>query len=203
MSDPDAGVIYENPVTGEHGVVLEGPQANGSRILVLLTVRPHGAVVGEHIHPNTAERFEVIEGELGTRVDGVERVILAGEVVAVPAGHAHDWWNAGEDEAKVLVEVSPAGRFAEMIGTVFALARAGETDSRGRPSPLQVALLAREYDDVVEFTKPPRWIQRPLFALLAPLARARGLSGSRDYGERERISDAELAELRSRYCGRR
>src|SRR4051794_38781913 len=40
------------------------------------------------------------------------------------------------------------------------------------------ALLAGEFDDTVRFTGPPRALQKPLFAALAPLARLRGLRGS-------------------------
>ncbi len=46
------GDIYENKVTGERAVVLRGDEDGEDRsALVHLTVRPYGAVVGEHIHP--------------------------------------------------------------------------------------------------------------------------------------------------------
>jgi hypothetical protein len=46
------GDLYENKITGERAVVLRGDQdGHGQSALVHLTVRPHGAVVGEHIHP--------------------------------------------------------------------------------------------------------------------------------------------------------
>jgi hypothetical protein len=42
------------------------------------------------------------------------------------------------------------------------------------PAPLQLALIGREFDDVIVFTGPPRPIQKAAMAVLAPLARARG-----------------------------
>jgi hypothetical protein len=81
----------------------------------------------------------------------------AGEELMVPAGMRHDWWNAGDGDAGVLVELSPPQpRFKTMIATLFGLANAGTTNAKGLPGPLQLALIAREFSDVIRFTKPPR-----------------------------------------------
>jgi hypothetical protein len=46
------GDLYENRVTGERAVVLRGDvDGGGLSGLVHLTVRPRGAVVGEHVRP--------------------------------------------------------------------------------------------------------------------------------------------------------
>ena len=42
---------------------------------------------------------------------------------------------------------------------------------------MQLAVFAREFDDVIRFPRPPRLVQR-LFGLLAPLARLLGCRGS-------------------------
>jgi hypothetical protein len=42
------------------------------------------------------------------------------------------------------------------------------------PSPLQLALTAQEFSDVIVFRKPPPRVQRVVFAALAPIARRRG-----------------------------
>jgi len=79
----------------------------------------------------------------------------------------------------VLVEVhgpdEQRQRFDAMFATIFGLANAGRTNARGLPSPLQLALLAREFRDVIVFTRPPRAIQAPLFAAMGAIGRARGL----------------------------
>jgi hypothetical protein len=46
------------------------------------------------------------------------------------------------------------------------------------PKLLQLSLFAREFDDVIQFTRPPRTVQRILFGSLAPLARLLGYRGS-------------------------
>jgi quercetin dioxygenase-like cupin family protein len=177
------GDLYENRVTGERVVVLRGDEdaGPGESGFGHLTVAPHGALAGEHIHPNISERFTVISGTLGANVGGVERRLEAGEEVTAAPGVPHDWWNAGEDFASVLVEVEGPDkqrrRFDAMFATIFGLANAGRTNARGMPGPLQLALLAREFSDVIVFTRPPPAIQAPLFASLGLVGRMRGLRG--------------------------
>ena len=173
------GDLYENQVTGERAVVLRGDEDGpGQPALVHLTVRPGGAVAGEHWHPHIQERFQVVSGTLSARLDGVERTLTAGDEATVPAGMPHDWWNASGDEASVLVELSPPDpRFEAMIATIFGLANAGQTNAKGMPDPLQLALIGREFADVIRFTKPPAAVQKPAFAILGALGRLRGYRG--------------------------
>ena len=173
------GDSYENRVTGERAVVLRGDEdSDGEPALVHLVVTPGGAVAAEHYHPSVQERFRVVAGRLGTRLDGVEGTLSVGEEATVPPGMPHDWWNAGDTEASVIVELTPADpRFPEMIATVFGLANAGRTNAKGMPNLLQLALIATEFADVIVFTKPPAVVQKALFGALAPIARRRGYRG--------------------------
>jgi hypothetical protein len=43
------------------------------------------------------------------------------------------------------------------------------------PRPLQLALSAQDYSDTMVVAKPPPWVQRVAFGVLAPIARMRGL----------------------------
>jgi hypothetical protein len=61
-----------------------------------------------------------------------------------------------------------------MIETLFGLAREGHVDAKGMPNPLQLALTAQEFSDVIVFRKPPPMIQRAVFGALGPIARRRG-----------------------------
>jgi hypothetical protein len=96
----------------------------------------------------------------------------------VPAGVTHDWWNAGEEEAHIKVEISPGARFEEMAINLFGLAQDGKTDAKGMPNLLQAASFAREFSDVLYFTKPHLLVQRLLFGALAAIARGLGYRGS-------------------------
>ncbi len=173
------GDVYENRVTGERAVVLRGDEdGDGAPVLVHLAVRPHGAVAGEHVHPHIRERFRVVSGELGLRLAGRESTLTAGQEAVAEPGVPHDWWNAGDGVADVLVEISPPDpRFEQMIGTLFGLANAGRTNAKGMPDPLQLALIGREFADVIRFTRPPAPVQKVAFAVLGALGRARGKRG--------------------------
>ena len=96
----------------------------------------------------------------------------------MPAGAAHDWWNAGEGEARVVVEVRPGERFEQMALNLVGLAQDGRTDAKGMPGLLQAAIFVREFADVLYFTRPPLFVQRLLFGALAAVARILGYRGS-------------------------
>lgn len=174
-----AGDIFENPITHERAVVRVGTEESGGRLVISdLYVGPGGRVVAEHVHPVIDEWFTPISGRVGFRIDGQESVAEIGQRLHIPPGTPHDWWNAGDEEAHVVVEVSPAARFEEAISTTFGLARDGKTNSRGLPNLLQLALVAHEFEDVLYFTKPPRPVQKVLFTVLAPVARMLGYKGT-------------------------
>jgi mannose-6-phosphate isomerase-like protein (cupin superfamily) len=171
----EVGEVWENPVTGEYARVLELPWANvEGRAVAELRAVPGARVAGEHRHPAIHERFSVLEGELTVLRDGERSTLGAGETADVEPGVWHDWWNEGEVDALVRVEVTPGERFVHMIETLFGLAREGHVNARGMPNPLQMALLGGEFSDVVVFRRPPPALQRLVFGGLGPLARARG-----------------------------
>jgi len=187
-----AGDVIENPVTGERVVVRVGTEDSGGNLLAVDGyVKPGGAVTGEHVHPAIDERFTVLCGRVGFRIDGRESIAEPGERLHVPAGTAHDWWNAGDEEAHVRVEIRPGARFEEMALNLFGLAQDGKTNSRGMPNLLQAAIFVREFSDVLYFTRPPLWVQRLLFGALALFARALGYRGSYpeylERGPKERV----------------
>lgn len=170
-----AGEVYENRVQGDRVVVREGSEdTDGERLVVDLYVRPGGAVAGRHVHSYITERFTVLAGTVRIHLGGRDELAAAGRRVEVPPGVVHDWWNVGDEEAHVLVEITPAERFELMIQQLYGLANDGKTNPRGVPRLLRLALFAREFRREGEFVRPPRIVQRVLFAALAPLARARG-----------------------------
>ncbi len=170
-----AGEIYENRAQGDRFVVREGSEdTGGDRLVADLYIRPGGAVASKHVHSYITERFEVLSGTVRFHVDGREEVASRGQRVEVPPGVVHDWWNIGDDEAHVLVDIRPAERFELMIQNLYGLANDGKSNARGVPILLPLSLFAREFRSEGEFIRPPRLVQRLLFAAIAPLARARG-----------------------------
>jgi quercetin dioxygenase-like cupin family protein len=196
------GELYENPVTGERGVVRVPPrQSNGHLLVVDLYIRPGGAVAGEHVHPVATETFTVVRGELGVRHDGRELRARPGTRLRVPPGVAHDLWNDGAEEARVVVEVQPGERFVQLIRQLFLLARDGRTDQRGRPRPLQAAVLGWEFADTIQFTTLPRPFQRLLVAALYPIARATGHRALDPASPRRELPTVDLEPLPAEIAG--
>ena len=116
----------------------------------------------------------MLEGELTVKRDGRTSALSEGETVTVEADVWHDWWNAGDRKARVRAEITPGARIVHMVETMWGLARLGHTDTKGMPHPLQLALTAREFSDVVVFRYSTLAVQRVLFGALAPIARRRG-----------------------------
>lgn len=174
-----SGEVFENPATGERAVVRVGTLESDGALLVLdLYIPPIRAVPRTHLHPSMDERITVLQGHVKMCLGRCISLAVPGKQVTVPAGVAHDWWNAGESEAHVVEEMRPAGRFEELLLNRFGLAQDGKTDARGVPGLLQRVLLAWEFEDVVRPVGPRRLLWGLLVAALTPLAWASGLRGS-------------------------
>lgn len=173
-----AGDIFENPVTGEYGYVRVGTEETDGKLLVAdLWIRPGGAVLGAHIHPNADERFTVVSGKLSYMLGDQKGVLEAGESVDFPRGTVHDFWNAGDEDARAIVEIRPGARMELMIRTMFGLAREGKTNSKGMPNLFQLAVTSQEFLDVFQPMNPPPAVQRVLFGVVGPIARLLGYKG--------------------------
>lgn len=169
------GQVFTNPVTGERVVLLTDPETHPDRVLVAhLFVRPGGRVAAPHVHPVATERFHVLTGRVGFQVGAARSELAAGQSCEVPPGTSHDWWQIGDEEAQVVVEVSPGERFTRIVATTFGLARDGHVDARGLPHLLQAAVSLTAYRDAIVFGTPPPVVQRVLFGALAPLGRLLG-----------------------------
>jgi quercetin dioxygenase-like cupin family protein len=169
------GQTLENPVTGERFTFTHTAASTGGRLLGFdFALRPGGAVPIPHVHPIQTERFEVVDGLMSFRI-GLRKVQAGpGDVVEVAPGVAHSFANAGEDEAHLRVEVRPALAMEEMFADVVAMARAGRMNGRGMPrNLLELAVLARKYDQEAHAPLLSVRLQRLLLAPLLFLARHR------------------------------
>jgi quercetin dioxygenase-like cupin family protein len=170
------GQTLENPVTGERFTFTHTAATTDGELLAFdFGLRPGGAVPIPHVHPVQTERFEVLEGQMRFRV-GLRTVVAGpGDVVEVDPGVAHSFANAGDDDAKLRVEVRPALAMEEMFADVIAMAQAGRMNRRGMPrNLLDLALLARTYDQEAHAPLMGVRLQRLLLAPLVWLARRRG-----------------------------
>lgn len=169
------GEQLENPVTGEVLIFHETAAESGGEVVSVETiVRPGGFVAAAHVHPAQTERFNVLAGTVEFHVGGETVHASVGDEVVVPPGTAHRFRNAGDEEARFLMEVRPALKFESLIETMFTLAAEGKTGKRGLPGPLRLAVIAREHFDTVRLPFPPAPLQRAALAVGAPVGRALG-----------------------------
>jgi uncharacterized cupin superfamily protein len=170
-----AGDVIVGRAVGQRAIMLLGTEdSQDGPIAFHSFVRPGGAGLPEHVHPTLTERFRVLSGRVGVRVDGVERVLEKGADLTIPPGVRHFWWNAGTGEAEMLLQIDHGRRFELMTCTLFGLGNDRLTTRKGAPRLLQRAVIAREFRDVAEFVKPSRLLQRLAFGLLAPIGQALG-----------------------------
>ena len=137
-----------NPATGLRTLFRETAESTSGELLQVDWIGDPGWTTGpDHVHRLQAERFEVLSGSLGLRVDGVlfgnaPRAIVS-PIVA---------WNAGEERVHVLVDFRPALRTEVAFETLAGLARDGKTTKAGVPkNPLRAALILRHFEDEIYF----------------------------------------------------
>jgi quercetin dioxygenase-like cupin family protein len=168
------GQTLENPVTGERFTFTDTAASTGGELLAFdFALKPGGAVPIPHVHPIQTERFEVLAGRMRFRVG--RRTIIAepGDVIEVEPGVAHGFANAGDEEARLHVEVRPALAMENMFAEVVAMAEAGRMTRRGMPRNLrELASLARRYDQEAHAPLLSVGMQRLLLAPLLIGARA-------------------------------
>jgi quercetin dioxygenase-like cupin family protein len=183
------GDVIEHPISGETMVFLKtGEDTNGELLRIDLFVRSEGTPSPSQLHPEQEKRLVVRRGWMMLRVDGKLRVLGAGDEAILPAGTTHEWWNCGFDELNAIVELRPAGRYEEVVSTLFGLAKAGQVNHRGEPGLLQKAVTFEEYRDTVRLIEHDRILRRFTFPPLAALGRTIGLRPAYPYPRSARVN---------------
>lgn len=165
----------ENQVLGSRMTFLErSADTDGEYVLIEIVEAPHALGPPLHIHPKQSETFEIVEGRLNLEVDGEEWILEAGESATVRPGRPHRYWNGSDEQVRGTMELRPPGDFEMFLETVAGLAKAGRVNAAGVPNLLQTAVILQEYWDVFRSDGPPQRLQKPLFAVLAPVGRMLG-----------------------------
>lgn len=74
-----------------------------------------GQHVPVHIHPTQDEFILVQEGELELKLDGVWTKAREGDLVRMPAGIPHGYFNKSDKPVRALFWVSPAGKLKDLF----------------------------------------------------------------------------------------
>ena len=152
-------------------------EREGDSLWVFTSMDP-GAHLPEHFHPTLTERWEVLEGTAGVKVDGRwHEVTAADDPVLVAPGVRHELRNTSDEQARLRTEVTPAGQLEEFLIESARAAREGLYNARNLPTSWRGALwladFADRFSDDSVVTSPPPAVQRLLLPPLARLARRR------------------------------
>ena len=108
MLGPGDGEVVHLSALGVR-FMIGGEETGGRFSLVEHPLPPRALGAPVHTHRNEDEYSYVLEGRVGVQLG--ERVLEAGpgELVFKPRGVPHAVWNAGDEPARVLEVISPAG----------------------------------------------------------------------------------------------
>lgn len=89
--------------------LVEAEESGGRVALVEHVLAPRALAAPLHRHSREDEYSYVLEGRVGARLGDEETVVDAGGVLVKPRGQWHTFWNAGDERARVLEVITPAG----------------------------------------------------------------------------------------------
>ena len=91
------------------------PKAECESSFAFETNSEPGQFVPVHIHPTQDDFILVQEGQLEVKLDGVWSTAKAGDLVRMPRGIPHGYFNKSDKPARALFWVSPAGRLKDLF----------------------------------------------------------------------------------------
>lgn len=168
-----------NPRTGQRMIFLKtGKETNGALLEIESFNPPSAMPEPEHIHPLQESSCDVISGELKFQIDGKVQTVRAGESVVIPAGVRHFFWNDGSEVTHHVQRFKPALTIDNFFTSYFALARDGKLNDKGMPNFFLISLVSLRHQNDIRVVSPPWMIQKPLFLMLAPIAKLLGYKAS-------------------------
>jgi quercetin dioxygenase-like cupin family protein len=165
----------DNPVIKDRVTFVKtAAETRGECTLLQIELAPRGGNT-IHYHPRYTERFEVIHGQLGITIDGVEQILSANQSVLVPINTLHRYYNPTDEVTTFLVELRPGNPgFEQLLRITYGLANDGKLTPKGRLdiNLLQSALLLRLGG--VHSTRKSWWSRPGIFSIVVIVARLLG-----------------------------
>ncbi len=96
-------------------------KAESANAFAFETYDPPGTFVPPHVHPTQDEFICVIENEFDLYLDGQHHKARAGDLVRLPAGIPHGYYNLSNMPTRALFWVAPARRLRELFDVLHEL----------------------------------------------------------------------------------
>ena len=116
-------------------------KADSDGCFIFETLDPPGTFVPPHIHPTQDEFIYVLDGTYTLYLDGDWTTAGPGDLVRMPRGVPHAYYNRSDEAARSVFWVSPGGRLANLFGLLHDL-----------QDPEEVVRLSAQHD--VDFLPP-------------------------------------------------
>ena len=102
--------------------MLRGAETGGGFSLVEHPIAPRALAAPLHTHSREDEYSFVLAGRVGVQMGDQDLVAVPGDLVRKPRGIPHAFWNAGDEPARLLELISPAGfeRYFEELAPLLA-----------------------------------------------------------------------------------
>jgi quercetin dioxygenase-like cupin family protein len=130
-----------------------GEESGGGFSLVEHPIPPRALAAPLHRHSREDEYSYVVEGRVGALLGDEVVIGQPGDLIFKPRDQWHAFWNAGDEPARLLEIISPAG-FERYFDEIIDLPR-----EAGRPAPEALAELAGRYGLEVDPASIPRLLQ--------------------------------------------
>jgi mannose-6-phosphate isomerase-like protein (cupin superfamily) len=107
--------------------MISGDESGGGFSLLEHPMSPRALAAPLHRHNREDEYSFILEGRVGALLGDEELVGGPGDLIFKPRNQWHTFWNAGDEPARLLEIISPAGfeKFFEELADIGGLAQAG------------------------------------------------------------------------------
>ena len=141
--------------TGSIGVrlIIDSAESGGGFSLVEHPMSARALAAPVHRHSREDEYSYVLQGRVGAQLGEEVLIANAGDLIFKPRNQWHTFWNAGDEPARILEIISPAG-FEQFF---IELAKLGGLTSA---DPLQVGELSSRYGVDVNPDSIPSLVER-------------------------------------------
>jgi quercetin dioxygenase-like cupin family protein len=133
--------------------MVDGETTGGTFSLVEHPLPPRALGAPVHTHANEDEYSYVLEGRIGVQLGDEVLEAGPGDLVFKPRGVPHAFWNAGDEPARLLEIISPAG-FENYFRDIAPLLAAPEPDEAA------IGEIVARYDLDIDFGTIPTLAER-------------------------------------------
>jgi quercetin dioxygenase-like cupin family protein len=149
---PDQGEVVRLLALGVR-FLLDGERTGGAFSLVEHPLPPRALGAPLHTHHNEDEYSFVLQGRFGVQLGDDTLEAGPGDLLFKPRGVAHAFWNAGDEPARLLELISPAG-FEHYFRELAPLLAAPERDQAA------IDQVVARYQLDIDFTTIPTLAER-------------------------------------------